>query len=243
MASDIRRICGFNQINRDLWVAGVAERLPAGTRVLDVGAGECRYRECFAHCDYVSQDFCQYGGTEEGVLKEKWQYGLIDYTSDIASIPVPARSFDAVLCTEVLEHVPEPIRAIAEFNRILKIGGHLFLSTPLGSGLHQQPHHYYGGFTPHFFQRFLAQYGFEIQALETNGGFFRHLLQEVNRAAGIIQSRRRYGWWHPAYWGLRYGFSYFLPLWFAKLDDEIFVEEFTVGYRVEARKIREAETE
>jgi ubiquinone/menaquinone biosynthesis C-methylase UbiE len=236
MNTDIAQIVGFNQANRDNWVAGVSKRLPPGTRVLDVGAGECRYRHLFSHCDYKTQDFSQYQGTSEGLLKDKWAYGHIDYVGDITCIPVPDASFDCILCTEVLEHVPEPILAIKEFHRILRIGGDLFLTAPLGSGLHQQPYHYYGGFTPQFYRRFLSQSGFEIKAIEPNGGFFRHCLQEINRAAGIIQSRRSYRRWHPMYWVLRLAFCRFIPEWFSSLDDEILIEEFTVGYHVEARK-------
>jgi len=39
---------------------------------------------------------------------------------------------------------------------------------------------------------------------------------------------------------LSLAFSRFLPEWFSRLDDEIFIEEFTVGYHVEARKVRGA---
>lgn len=243
MGTDIGQIVGFNQYNRDKWVAGIAKRLPAGTKVLDVGAGKCRYRELFGHCEYRTQDFAQYEGTREGILRDDWNYGQIDYVSDIASIPVPDSSFDCVLCTEVLEHVPEPVLAIKEFSRLLKLGGYLFLSAPLGSGLHQQPHHYYGGFTPHFYRRFLPQHGFEIMKIDPNGGFFRHCLQETNRASGVIQSRRNYRGWHPMYWVLRLAFSRCIPNWFSRLDDEILIEEFTVGYHVEARKIEEARGE
>jgi SAM-dependent methyltransferase len=227
----------FNQANRDAWVAGVARRLVPGSRVLDIGAGECRYRDLFKHCDYQAQDSCQYHGTSAGLLKEKWDYGPIDYVSDVTGIPVPDGSFDAILCTEVLEHVPEPILALREFGRILRPGGQLFLSAPLGAGLHQQPHHYYGGFTPHFYRRFLAQHGFQVVKIEPNGGFFRHLLQENVRAARLIQERRRYHRWHPLYWLLRIGARKYLAAWLARLDGEFPIEEFTVGFHVEARKM------
>jgi SAM-dependent methyltransferase len=208
--------------------------------VLDVGAGTCRYRPLFAHCEYATHDFCQYGGTDAGVLRDRWAYGPIDLVGDVTAIPTPDESFDAVLCTEVLEHVPEPIRALAELARVLRLGGQLFLSAPLGSGLHQQPHHYYGGYTPHFYRRFLPACGFEVHVLAPNGGFYRHLLQEVNRAAGLIQKQRHYGRAHPAYWLLKLGFARYLPRWLARLDDEQLIEEFTDGYHVEACKVRRA---
>lgn len=70
-------------------------------------------------------------------------------------------SFDVVLCTEVLEHEPEPIRAVHEFARIVRPGGKLLLTAPLGSGLHQDPFHFYGGYTPYWYRRFLTEAGFD----------------------------------------------------------------------------------
>lgn len=235
MSADSLRL-NFNARNRDAWVREMAARLPPGTRVLDVGAGACRYREVFAHCQYFAHDFCGYAGTSAGLMTERWEYGRIDFVSDITAMPVADESFDALLCTEVLEHVPEPIAALREMARVLVPGGRLLLSAPLGSGLHQQPHHYYGGFTPHFYRRFLTQFGFEIGAITPNGGFYRHLLQELGRAADLIQRDRRYGRANPMYWLVRWGLRSALPRWLARLDDAHRIEEFTIGYHVEARK-------
>src|SRR5262249_52505264 len=155
----------------DAWIAGVARRVPSGTRLLDVGAGMGRYRALFAHCNYRAQDFGCYTGTVDGVLRENWTYAPLDYESDAASIPVGPASFDVVLCTEVLEHVPDPVQVINEMARILRKGGQVFISAPLGSGLHQRPYHFYGGFTPHFYQRFLTAAGFDVVCIEPNGRF------------------------------------------------------------------------
>ena len=103
--------------------------LQPGMRVLDVGAGECRYAALFGHCKYVAHDFCGYAGTAAGVLRDDWRYGRIELVSDIATLPIPDVSFDAVLCTEVLEHVPEPVRALGEMSRVLRVGGRLFQET------------------------------------------------------------------------------------------------------------------
>ena len=113
-------IHNFNQNERDKWMREKAQRIPAGSLVLDIGAGTCPYRQFFHHCHYKTHDFKQYEGVKLG---GGTGYGDIDYVSDITAIPVPDGAFDVVVCTEVLEHVPEPIEAIREFARIVKPGG------------------------------------------------------------------------------------------------------------------------
>ena len=49
---------------------------------------------------------------------------------DIEEMPFGAGEFDAVLCTEVLEHVPNPRLALNEINRVLRRGGVLMGTVP-----------------------------------------------------------------------------------------------------------------
>jgi SAM-dependent methyltransferase len=236
MRKELDSLFHFNQDNRDDWVAKIARRLPPATRLLDVGAGEGRYRPLFTHCNYVAQDFGRYEGVTEGHLREDWDYTHLDYECDATNIPVPDETFDAVLWTEVLEHVPEPILVLKEISRILRLGGKAFISAPLGSGLHQQPYHFYGGFTPHFYRRFLADVGFQIISIESNGCFFRLLLQEIHRGVNIVTSHKRYPRWNPVRLALKFMVSRPILKRLSNLDDEIQVDEFTVGYHVEAIK-------
>jgi SAM-dependent methyltransferase len=52
---------------------------------------------------------------------------------DIESMPFGDSTFQTVLCTEVLEHVPDPILALAEIHRVLRDGGVLIGSVPARS--------------------------------------------------------------------------------------------------------------
>jgi ubiquinone/menaquinone biosynthesis C-methylase UbiE len=52
---------------------------------------------------------------------------------DVEEMPFADASFDAVACTEVLEHVPNPARALREVHRVLRPGGSLIGSVPARS--------------------------------------------------------------------------------------------------------------
>lgn len=232
-----RQYTDFNKMNRDRWIKEKAAGLPAGTSVLDVGAGECQYRENFRHCLYKTHDFGRYHGTDNSLVKETWKYGRIDYVSDINHIPVKEASFDVILCTEVLEHVPEPIKAIREFSRILKPGGRLFISTPFSSGMHQEPYNYYAGFSPYFYRRFLTDYGFAVRRIIANGGFFLFLMQEMSRGWQYLAIKNRWLKWLPHQLLGHFLVNKFLPAYLFRIDSETNIDKFTVGYFVEAEKL------
>ena len=54
---------------------------------------------------------------------------------DIEAMPFADGAFGTVLCTEVLEHVPDPAAAIREFHRVLRPGGVLIGSVPARSAI------------------------------------------------------------------------------------------------------------
>jgi SAM-dependent methyltransferase len=149
---------------RDSWIQAQARKLAPGSHVLDAGAGASKYRPFFAHCRYETQDFCQYKGELVQYLEP------ITYVCDITSIPLPDASLDAILCTEVFEHVVDPALVLSEFARLLKPGGKLFLTAPLLSNLHMEPYHYYGGFTHYWYRHWLPAKGFEINSITPVGG-------------------------------------------------------------------------
>ena len=70
-------------------------------------------------------------GDSKGIQKDSRDYSSLDIISDITSIPVSDNTFDAVMCIEVFEHLPNPIDALVELNRVLKPGGKLILTLHL----------------------------------------------------------------------------------------------------------------
>ena len=168
--------------------------MPSGLRLLDAGAGELRNKPHCSHLQYVSQDFNQYDGVGdgEGLQTGRWDTSQIDIVSDIASIPRPDASFDAILCSEVLEHVPEPAAALDEFTRLLKPGGKLILTAPFASLVHFAPYHYCSGFSQYWYEHHLTKRGYRIDEMVANGDWFDLCRQELRRLGPMA---RRYGRW------------------------------------------------
>lgn len=172
-----------NDAVRDAWLEKNLKSLRAGSRILDAGAGELRYKRYCAHLDYVSQDFAQYDGKGDasGLQEGAWDQTKLDIVSDITAIPEPDDSFDAILCVEVFEHLPNPVLALQEFSRLLRPGGQLILTAPFCSLTHFAPFHYYSGFNRYFYEIHLPRLGFEMIDIKHNGNFFEYLAQEVRR--------------------------------------------------------------
>ena len=172
-----------NAQTRDTWIESVLTAMPAGTRLLDAGAGEMQYKKFCQHLDYVSQDLSAYDGSgnESGLQTGSWDTRGIDIVSDICAMPVEDSSFDAVLCTEVLEHVTNPVDALRELSRVLRPGGKIILTAPFCSLTHFAPYHYSTGFNKYFYMHHLGQLGFKDITVVENGNYFEFLAQELRR--------------------------------------------------------------
>lgn len=176
-----------NALPRENWLAQHLAAIPSGSRILDAGAGELAKKKYCSHLTYVSQDFGQYSGTGNGAGLQtgQWDQSKLDIVCDIIAIPEPDASYDAILCVEVFEHLPNPFLALQEFSRLCKPGGKLILTAPFCAFTHFAPHFYHTGFSPYWYKTHLPAYGFEIEELTPNGNFSTYLMQEVGRIPDI----------------------------------------------------------
>ncbi len=168
---------------RDQWVIDKLTQIPEGKVLLDAGAGEQRYRPYCKHLKYIAQDFGKYvpHEIEDGLQTELWDYAGVNIICDIVDLPLDNESIDAILCTEVFEHIKNPMLALKEFSRVLKAGGRLILSAPVCCLSHMAPYFFYNGFSEFWYQEYLKESGFKIIEFVKNGNFFKYLCQELKR--------------------------------------------------------------
>lgn len=184
-----------NLINREKWLLTTLQKIKPGSKILDAGAGELKYKQFCIHLNYTSQDFAQYDGigNSVGLQTKTWDNSKVDIISDITTIPVDNNSFDAIMCIEVFEHIPYPITAVGEFSRILKKDGLLILTVPFSAMTHFAPYFFNTGFSKYWHERILKENGFEILDLNYNGNYFEHLAQEVRRLYSISTNYSKCG--------------------------------------------------
>jgi SAM-dependent methyltransferase len=179
-----------NQFVRDEFILTQLSNLPTGSLVLDAGCGSQRYRKYCRHLKYKAQDFGQYTTDEKRMIgtigiggEGGYEYGQLDYIGDIWDINEKAETFDAILCTEVFEHIPYPNDALKEFSRLLKANGALILTAPSNCLRHMDPYFFYSGFSDRWYEALLVQFGFKIEVLEPVGDYYSWLAVEVARTA------------------------------------------------------------
>lgn len=70
-----------------------------------------------------------------------------DVLADVTSVPFSEACADCIVCTEVMEHLPNPVACVNEIHRLLKPGGVLIASVPFLYPGHADPDDYWR-FTP-----------------------------------------------------------------------------------------------
>ncbi len=226
MKESLRKIIGINEseTNRNQWLSDRLSSIPPGLSILDAGAGELRNKPLCKHLDYTSQDFCEYDGVSgglSGLHTGSWDTSKIDVVSDITNIPLPDASFGVVLCSEVFEHLPDPLKALDEFRRLLKPKGILIITAPFASFVHFSPYHYATGFSRYWYEHHLKTINFDIKELSSNGNWFSYVRQEMYRLPSMAKEQRV---WH---WPLAYIVGALAATYLTLFSDRKKTDEFT----------------
>lgn len=164
-------------------VARIAGSLPAGTKLLDAGAGEGAYRKLFSHCEYRSIDMA--------VGEAQWDYSALDYVAPLDKMPIETGAFDAVLCTQVLEHLEKPRESVAEMFRVLRPGGVLYITVPMAQGEHQVPYDFFR-YTSYGLKSICSGAGFSEVKVSPLGGMPARLAYELPALLNLFPPLRTY---------------------------------------------------
>jgi SAM-dependent methyltransferase len=148
--------------------------------VLDAGAGRAPYRDLFAHAAYETADFLAVKGK---------RYAEPDYVCDLAEIPVEDARFDHVILTQVLEHIPEPAKVLAELHRVLRPGGTLWLTAPLFYAEHEKPYDFFR-YTQFGLRHLLDGAGFQVEEIDWMEGYLGTLSYQARVMSRALPATR-----------------------------------------------------
>jgi SAM-dependent methyltransferase len=136
----------------------VRAEVRSGCLVADVGCGGQPWRSLVEVL----------GARYLGADVEQNASGSVAVRCTADALPVASGVVDVALCTEVLEHVPDPGRAVIELGRILKPGGVAVVTTPFLYPLHEEPWDFQR-LTRYQIERTARQAGLVVERLETGG--------------------------------------------------------------------------
>lgn len=214
------------KLNR--FMSWASTQIPTGATVLDAGSGEGRFRPLFSHTRYF--------GVDLAIGDVNWDYKSLHILADLINQPFSSQTFDAVICTQVLEHVREPQKVLNEISRVLKPGGSLYLSAPQSWHQHQKPHDYYR-YTSFGLQHLLENSQLHIKSIEPMGGYFWFLSFQIQNIIYWTFYDKRRSWitW-PLRAGMGFVFQLVLPLILFYLDELDPIKDETLGYVCVATK-------
>lgn len=171
-------------------------------RCLDVGCGDQPYRPLLLQPPFQISELLALDRAGD-----RCQHTPPDLVWEAGKIPLPDASIDSALCTEVLEHCPNPAELLAEVHRVLRPGSSLVLTLPFLWPLHEVPHDWCR-YTPFALSHMFVEAGFQVHELRPLGGYDRSLAQMM----GLWLRRRPMNRWlrasltlllYPVWTGLR----------------------------------------
>lgn len=108
-----------------------------------------------------------------------------DVVASAMRLPFRSESFDCVLATEALEHLPDPAKALAEVRRVMKPQAVLVLTVPFMAGLHEEPRDFFR-YTPYALRHLCAEAGLGVEEVRSFGTVFSATACMLLRHSGPV---------------------------------------------------------
>ncbi len=184
----------FNWLIFEIILPDLSEaiKLYAKGKLLDIGCGEKPFKSLTE--GYIEEHV---GVDHNETFHDK---GNIDIFGSAYALPVEDKSFDTVLCTDVLEHLEEPDKAINEAYRVLKPNAYAIYTVPFFWHIHEAPRDFYR-FTEFGLRYLFEKNNFTVVSIQPLSGFIVMASQEF---CYYLWSGRRVlgGKWSPFYWAI-----------------------------------------
>lgn len=142
-----------------------------GITCLDVGCGDRPYEYLFNDGKYTGIDI-EDSGRPINMKKP-------DYFYNGTNFQFSDEEFDMVICTQVLEHVPDPLLLIKEMARVCKRGGAVIISLPFVYPEHEQPFDYFR-FTRFGMTELLEKAGMKVELMKRDSSTIETLAVLTN---------------------------------------------------------------
>jgi SAM-dependent methyltransferase len=152
--------------------------------VLDIGCSTKPYKPLF------EDKYLSYIGVDVPFSDHTKAY--IDVFSRAEHLPFQKASFDTILLTEVLEHVPDPQQALNEICRVMRPGGTAIISVPFMYRIHEAPYDYFR-YTPFSMKHMAERAQLHLKKVVHRGGYITVFADTANKGSALLLGAIRRG--------------------------------------------------